>query len=201
MARQDLKSDIIKGDIWIERGPRAALDEVYAHATRRALDAAAWYKEARVWKRRLGRGSRAAALGFVGLGGMIPFLGEPIALPGTALVLTISPLWSAAFFGLAAGCIALDRLFGWTSGWTRYSLTGFQIEHALDDFQLQWQADLAAWPDVEPTEAEVATQLQKLRAFTALVNGLIQAETEAWVAEFQAATQAVEGRIRRVEVK
>lgn len=201
MPRADLSSKVFPSDLWTQGDHRTALDSIYTRSIARAHEAAAWYKSARVWKRRLGRGSRTAALAFVGVGGLIPFFGEPIALPGTALSVTVPAIFSAAFFGAAAGAVALDKLFGWTSGWTRYTLTGAQIEHATDDFQLQWHTDIAKWVDKEPTAQEVETQLKKLREFVALTNAFVQAETEAWVAEFQAATQAVEGRIRRVDVK
>jgi SMODS and SLOG-associating 2TM effector domain 2 len=40
--------------------------------------------------------------------------------------------------GLAGGCVALDRFFGYWSGWIRYITTALALEKSLDEFRLEW---------------------------------------------------------------
>jgi SMODS and SLOG-associating 2TM effector domain 2 len=43
----------------------------------------------------------------------------------------------------AAGCVGLDRFFGYSTGWIRYITTAMAIEKSLEEYRMEWARNIA----------------------------------------------------------
>ena len=97
-----------------------------------ALDAVAWYYEKKKSKNGWSRWLRFWAITFTVFGGLIPFIsaagivqavlwhyGDKDAANSQLAELRFNQLGYVSI-GLAAGCVAFDRFFGFSSNWMRY---------------------------------------------------------------------------------
>ena len=97
-------------------------------------------------------------------------------IPPAALSLSVA---------LAGILLALDKFFGYSSGWIRYITTEMAIKQAQEQFELDWQAAYASFGGKEPTNEQVQAVIAMIRTFTGRLNTLISNETAQWVAEFK----------------
>lgn len=95
-----------------------------------------WYDRKKWSKSLLGFLLRLGAILMVGVGGLIPLIGELLkrnGIPG------ISPAWATVALALAALLIAIDRFGGYTSGWIRYIRTAQSLTRLKGEFLMDWQ--------------------------------------------------------------
>jgi hypothetical protein len=85
---------------------------------------------------------------------------------------------------MAALFVAFDRYFGCSSGWTRYVAAELDIRRALQDFQLDWEAQEASWQASAPTAEQVQLMIARAKGFITQVSAVVQKETDAWITEF-----------------
>jgi len=86
--------------------------------------------------------------------------------------------------GLAAALLALDKAFGFSSGWARYVMAATNIRKSLEEFRMDW-AVLIANACPSPTPEQVAALIQRAKEFRVAVEGMVLQETKDWVSEFQ----------------
>ena len=94
---------------------------------------------------------------------------------------------------LSAGCIAFDRLFGFSSNWMRYLTAQLELQHQLELLQFGWarralESRLAAGPKGE----NLTASLNLLQTALASVNQALKTETLEWVTHFAGALQELE---------
>ncbi|MFI8188691.1 SLATT domain-containing protein [Streptomyces sp. NPDC085946] len=161
--------------------PAARLDELYRWVERGALDTVAWYLADRVWRRRAACSLRGgAALGAVA-GAALPLLDM------TGVVGGVAP-WGYLALLLAVACVAADRFFGVTSGWTRDVATAQAVQRRLQALQFDWASESVreVLGPAEGTAAEAAERcLGVLRRFSEDVTELVRVETADWMVEFR----------------
>lgn len=93
-------------------------------------------------------------------------------------------LWASLFVGLAAALLALDKAFGFSSGWVRYVMAATNIRAALEAFRMDWIIQSAkVLPN--PTPEQLETLLKTAREFRVSIEALVAQETKDWVSEFQ----------------
>lgn len=162
--------------------PAQRLDELYRWVERRALEAAAWYLENRVWKRRGARALRVGAVAGAVCAAALPLLElTGVADGGTP--------WAYLSLLLGAACVAGDRYFGVTSGWIRDVATAQAVQRRLQALQFDWASESVreVLGPAEGTAGEAAERcLSVLRRFSEDVTELVRAETADWMAEFRA---------------
>ena len=163
---------------WDAASVETSLAAVYSRAIDSAQSAIAWYLKAKRPKQLQARVMRGASIALVALAGIIPMLAQ--VTRGT-----IAPMWASIALALAAAAIALDRFFGYSSAWMRYITTELHLRQMLDDFQLGWETERAAWRGAAPTEDQLQRALTRCTTFVSQVNGLVRDETNLWVATFQ----------------
>ncbi|MQY14168.1 hypothetical protein SRB5_43300 [Streptomyces sp. RB5] len=168
-----------RGD-WGE--PVQRLDEVYAWVEDRALRTVAWYLGDRRRKRRTARVLRVAAGAAGALGAVLPLVdgagGWPDAAP-----------WGFVALLVAAGCLAVDRYYGFTAGWMRDVATAQAVQRRLEALQFDWATEniREVLGPSQGTAAEAADRsLAVLRRFTEDVTELVRAETADWMLAFRA---------------
>lgn len=174
---------------WTE--PAEHLEELYRWAENGALCTADWYLSGRLPKRRAARalrlcatvcGTAAAALPLVELAGG----GAPAR-------------WGYLALLLAGGCVAADRLLGFTTGWMRDVATAQAVQRRIEALRFDWAAESVreVLGPAEGTAAEAAERcLAVLRGFCEDVADLVRVETSDWMVDFGAHAAAAALRTR-----
>lgn len=97
-----------------------------------------------------------------------------------------------------AGLLQLaDRVFGWSSGWTRYITTANAIESATRAFVRQWRGALL----VNGRAVTLATLFELAKAYEETLVALQSAETSEWASEFDQGTRLLNDSISRMRVE
>jgi hypothetical protein len=100
-----------------------------------------WYYAKKIWKARMSSLLRVLTILFFTLGGLVPLI-KAIAPPGIPIINSKDGFdfgqLGYLLIAIAAAWIALDRFFGFSSGWIRYITTALSIERSLDEFRLEW---------------------------------------------------------------
>jgi len=162
---------------WAPGGLRADLAALRAWSEGVANEAVTWYMAEKRLKARWSRRLRALAIILATLGGAVPVVALASRHPEYGN-------WGYLLLALAAGSVAYDRFFGYSSAWLRYVATATVIQTDLADFRVGWAAELAAIGDREPTADEVSALIGVAREFVGRVNEAVRLETDAWRSEF-----------------
>ena len=187
-------SDIVSGDIefsWRPDDLSASLEGLRQYVLATAKRSECWY-----WKHKKAKAWVAVTIQWIailatGLAGLVPVAAKLSLFGGVSAWLRqrhIAPIDSgllASFLiGGGAALLGLDRIAGLSSGWTRYVLTATAIRTASEEFRFDWAA-LSAQTATPPTPEQVAALIQKAKAFSMAIEGLISKETQDWATEFR----------------
>jgi len=173
----DLELPDLPALTWAPGGLRADLAAVRAWAENVADEAIAWYLTEKRLKARWSRRLRSLAIILATLGGAVPVVALASRHPEYGN-------WGYLLLALAAGSVAYDRFFGYSSAWLRYIATATLIQSELADFRVGWAQAMAAIGDREPTWEELDALIGRSREFVKQVNEAVRVETDAWRSEF-----------------
>lgn len=178
--------------------PEKVLAEVRRYVLENAQREVGWYAVSLGSKRRWSMALRGGALFLAALAGLLPLLNTLVIearwqtsgwfpLPMTSLTLLLVA---------ASGLVAIDKFWGFSSGWLRYLKTRQMLENRIETFHLDWAA---AWPGQgSPLGlAEVKALVAIARAFLDDVNLCVGEETNAWIQEFASSLQTLEDQVER----
>jgi hypothetical protein len=131
----------------------------------------------------------SATLRFVGIvlfvaGGLVPIV--KATLPNVTRSLPFD-FGQAGYLliAVAAGGAALDRFFGYSTGWIRYITAALAIEKSLEEFRMEWARNLAKLHGGPPNAAQLDRLLLTCETFSLAIRSQVEQETKAWVVEFQ----------------
>jgi hypothetical protein len=128
---------------------------------------------------------RFVAIGFFVVGALVPVLKATL----TPEIVKKLPVDFAEagylLIGIAGGCIALDRFFGYSSGWIRCMTTALALDKSLEEFRMEWARNLARLRGGPPTEAQLDQLLLTCETFSLAIRSQVEQETKAWVIEFR----------------
>lgn len=170
-----------------------ALKGLFDYVEARAQEQIRWYWRKKVWKARMSWSLRFVVIVLSTLGALVPIIKA-----------TFPPITTSYDFGqagylliaLAAGCVGLDRFFGYSSGWIRYVTTAMAIEKALEEYRMEWTR-MTAKSGEHPPDADLVDGLIQLsKAFTLSVKVLVEQETKAWATEFQSNLAQLEADLK-----
>jgi len=160
----------------------------------RAKDAITYYQFAKQPKKRWAIWLRMAALVFAGLAGLLPILSQ--IMTDDAGLPVIAPGWASVYLALAAGAVAIDRFFGFSSAWMRFMGSELRVRRATDEFELDWEAERANWPAAGPGPAEAEAFMQRARTFMVQIADIVREETEQWISEFRETIRQIDESAR-----
>jgi hypothetical protein len=157
----------------------ASLHAILKYVEQQAQRHANWYRQKMQPKSRYSRWIRLWAVLLTSAGAIVPIIGQ---IFGSKTLST--GLWASVLVGAAAALLALDKAFGFSSGWTRYTLAATNIGKALEEFRMDWNALIAkACPN--PSPDQIQALIQRAKEFSVTVEGFVLQETKDWVTEFQ----------------
>ena len=162
---------------------RKSLNDVYDYAQKTAQVAGSWYMTSKNRKQGAAKALRFAAIILTALGGIVPFL-----VAGKYFGQNSTDLSQAGYIALAlaATCIAVDKFFGYSSGWIRYITTGMVLQRIMAEFQMDWavlQSGLPNAGEVPQTQRELL--LRRVQAFVLRIRDEIEKETAEWAVEYR----------------
>jgi hypothetical protein len=179
-----------------EENAMLGLSKLRDRAELQALDAIGWYYDKKKSKNFWSRWLRFWAITLTILGGLIP------VLSAAGLVEVVRRYYGSketnfqlaelhfnqlgyVLIGLAAGCVAFDRFFGFSTNWMRYIGAAMRIETARVRFAFEWEHLVAPLGGKAPSEDDVVELLESIEKFSLAIREAIEQETGAWIAEFQ----------------
>ncbi len=173
---------------WSRDKQQESLDKLHRFVVGECGASIDWYYRKKWSKSLLGFLLRLGAILMVGVGGLIPLIGELLkrnGIPG------ISPAWATVALALAALLIAIDRFGGYTSGWIRYIRTAQTLTRLKGEFLMDWQEHRRALCG-EPTDSDRTKEgILLCKQFLCRVYEQVRLETDLWAEDFQQALQTV----------
>lgn len=165
---------------------KAAL-AVYQWAEEQCVVTFAWYMRRRTAKARASKFLRSAAVLLAVTGSAIPFY---VLASGSKM----STDWGYLALLLAAGCLLMDRGFGFSSSWARYVSTALAIEADISNSRVSLLSTIStgAAPGKSAAICSLASKL------ISAVNKHVSDETTGWVVEFQGAQEELRSKIATV---
>lgn len=155
----------------------ASLEAIYHWVEGEAIRAASWYIDEKKSKARWSRALRILAILFATAGAALPFIAANNGV--------VDFEWGYVALALAAGAVAMDRYFGFSTAWMRYITAEQAIQRRLQELQFSWASTQIARGNRVPSAHEVAAELEKLAAAAAAIGEEVRTETMAWAEEFQ----------------
>jgi hypothetical protein len=162
---------------WADGDLVASLEAVYQWVVDEGIRASGWYLREKKSKARWSRALRILAILFATAGAAIPF----VAANSDAIGFE----WGYVLLACAAGAVAMDRFFGFSSAWMRYITAELAIQRQLQRLQFQWAEMHITRGDRVPSAHEVASELGRLAQAAAAIGEEVRLETLAWAEEFQ----------------
>jgi len=144
-----------------------------------AQESVSWYWRNKRWKSFLSQWIQFLAVVLTSGAAIVPIIGQLVRSETLK-----NSLWASLLVGLAAALLALDKAFGFSSGWARYVMTATNIRKSLEEFRMDW-AVLIAKAGPSPTPEQIEALTERAKEFRVTVEGLILQETKDWVTEFQ----------------
>jgi hypothetical protein len=166
---------------------RASFQLLYAYAESAANDSISWYLAGKRAKSVMARGLRFAAIVLTTVGGIVPLmLGARIWIGRTSDSLPVDYAhFGYVFLAAAAGCVALDRFFGYSSAWIRYVTAALTLQRLLAEFQVDWALLYANLPGEEVPLVQRESMLRRLQVFVLRLREEVEKETAEWAAEYR----------------
>jgi hypothetical protein len=170
---------------WKELDVDASLAALREHVENEAQRQIDWYHAKRKVKASVSTGLRFVAILLFVLGGLVPIVKATLAPETIRRIGFDFGQTGYLLLAVAAGCVAMDRFFGYSSGWIRYVTTALALEKSLEEFRLEWARYIAKLRGGQPNESELDQLIRTCETFNLAIRGQIEQETKAWVTEFE----------------
>lgn len=196
VRREDVSAAKIADITWGVDGPEESLKKIFASLTEKTKGAIRWYQRSRRPKRRGAICLRVSVIVLGTTAGLLPIFAQMFeAKLGKT---PFQPAWPAVAVAVAGALLLLDRFFGCTSAWIRYIKAELRLQHLLEEFQLDWQAELAVKPR-PPDDKKIQRLLDRAKVFLTQVNQTVQDETNTWIEEFKSTLKQIDEMIKAKE--
>ena len=191
LRQDDLYATPLSHLSWKPEECEKSLSQIFDHLRADTLKAASWYLKAKKPKARIAYWARVIGMVAAGIAGGLPLLSAVV--PAFS---TLSPLWVSIAVAVGAGALGFDARMNSSKGWVRYVKAEQQIRNAFEKFELEWQLERAAWRGEAPAAEQVAFMVKRAVEFSGQINGIVQAETNAWGEEFLGSLKQLEDSLK-----
>jgi hypothetical protein len=170
---------------WKDPDIENSLSVLHQYVEDQAQKQIQWYWDNKRAKAHVSMFLRFVAIILFVLGGLVPIV--KATLPATVAAKFPFDFGQCGYLliGVAAGCMGLDRFFGYSTGWIRYVTTVMAIEKSLEEFRFEWALNMAKMRGSAPTPEQLEALIQTSAAFSLAIKSQVEQETKAWVVEFQ----------------
>jgi SMODS and SLOG-associating 2TM effector domain 2 len=170
---------------WKDPDVENSLIELRQYVEKQAQKQSAWYYAKKTRKARVSIVLRFVSILLFVMGGLVPII-KATLLPDVIKNLPFD-FGQAGYLliAVAAGCVGLDRFFGYSTGWIRYITTAMAIEKSLEEYRMEWARNIAKLRGGPPNEQQLDQLIQTCETFSLAIKTQVEQETKAWVAEFQ----------------
>jgi hypothetical protein len=170
---------------WKDSDVDTSLLELRRYVENEAQRQIAWYYTNKTWKSRVSIALRFAAILLFVMGGLVPIVKATLLPEATKNLPFDFGQAGYLLIGVAAGCVGLDRYFGYSTGWIRYITAAMAIEKSLEEYRMEWARNIAKLRGAPPNEQQLDQLIQTCETFSLAIKTQVEQETKAWVAEFQ----------------
>jgi hypothetical protein len=170
---------------WAPDKPFESLKAIFAATLKEGESALNWYRDNIRGKRLSSRLIRLFAIFLASVGALVPLIVAAARTHDRSQDI-FDPQWGYFSFATAAVLLAVDKFYGFSTGWVRYLKTQLVLERALSDLRYDWIVQIAKIENQTPTLEQTQVILQKLKDYVDFVHTQVHQETEAWILEFQA---------------
>ena len=186
---RNLYSDSWTSLSWDTRQTLQSLDEIRKIVEGEAEKASRWYYEKKRTKVFYSQCLRMLAVLLGSIGAAIPFISSTnlFKASGDAAELAIlrTNQWGYVFILAAGTCVAMDKLFGFSTNWIRFVDAATKIETLLGRFRIEWYKQMAL-ADLSGLPADSVNKLfDTLLDFATKTRDVIEKETGDWIVEFR----------------
>lgn len=171
-----------------------SINALFDHAMSQAESSINWYISAKRPKKFYASSCRVLAIILGAVAGFLPLLGEMFK-PENGRPLFHAG-WTAILLGVAGALVLTDRVFGFSTAWMRYISTELQLRQIADEFQIDWEAEKAAWQGQEPSPEQVTQMLARCKAFVTQINTIVRDETNVWIQEFENTIKIIDESVK-----
>jgi hypothetical protein len=189
--KQDLGSSPLLKTSWDEAASADSLDTVYEHVMTQTSKSIDWYLKAKKVKKWCARFTRIYAVMGGAVAAGLPTLAEMYPEVFTYLRIKAGS-GSALILGTIAAFVLLDRFFGFSSGWVRFTRTQLHLRQIAQEFQMDWEVERASLQGKPPTQQHTLKMLARCKTFVIQVNTIVREETDAWIQEFQESLKMID---------
>src|ERR1035438_2183728 len=121
---------------WNAADPAALIQGLLKYVEARAEDSVNWYWRNKRSKSFLSQWIQFLAVLLTSGAAIVPIVGQFVH----SATMT-NGLMASLLVGVAAALLALDKAFGFSSGWTRYVMTATNIRKTLEEFRMDWRSE------------------------------------------------------------
>ena len=170
---------------WKESDVENSLNALRQYVESEAQKQIDWYYAKKRKKAAMSSALRFISIILFVMGGLVPII--KATLPASATAKFPFDFGQAGYLliGVAAGCMGLDRFFGYSTGWIRYITTAMAIEKSLEEYRLEWARAMCKIHGVHPTDEQLEELIQISSMFSLAIKSQVEQETKTWVTEFQ----------------
>ncbi len=166
------------------------LQQLYAAVVAKTEEAIRWYDRHKDKNKRFATGLRGGAVVLAALASIFPIAVS--MFPTEWLPQRWVPV-ASILAALGAVCVALDRLYGYSSNWMRYLVALLDLHRQLELLKFGWARSALETRISGGSKGDHLTvSLDQLQATLASVNQTLKAETLEWVTHFAGALQELE---------
>lgn len=191
--KTDLEPTELNSVTWEPNKSLESLEGIHKLAIKKADSAIKWYMFARHSKKKWASCLRIFVIISGSLAGILPILSQ-ILIKNDGKTF-IAPAWASVFLGVAGAMLALDRFFGFSSGWIRYIAAELRLHKLLEEYELDWQKEKVNLKNEPPSNKQAIKMLDMAKSFITQVNDVVIKETNEWSIEFQSTLKNIEGLI------
>lgn len=167
-------------DQYKDKKPEEILTAIYVHIEATSISMCDWYWTSIKTKRITSLAVRGFAFVLLIFGTTLPIFSAIQETADEKLLLTQLAVGLLAIAGLTQ---VADKVFGWSSGWTRYISTVTTMENLTRAFQMEWAKYLVSkTTSVDATDAAILFDLAK--GLEQELTKLQAEETTKWISEF-----------------
>jgi hypothetical protein len=187
----------------LEWNPESRLNSVQAihdNVCNIVKDSVVWYQEAVVGRRRRAKCLRIFVIVIGAIAASIPTMADIwVRKDGHTPMIPVN--LTTILLACTAALIVIDKFFGYTSSWIRFTMTSMNLRQALQDFRIEWETILVTWSGVEPTAEQALEAIGQCKNFLTKANTMILEETKAWKEEFEKTLKQIEDNAANAPAK